>query len=298
MSQYSNNKYINDNNHSWSLLYKLIDSNTKVLDIGCSSGNFGEGLIKQKSCVVDGIELNSKDSEMARNKLRNVYNLNVELDDISFFKEKYDYIVFADVIEHLINPVSTLLNIKKLLKKNGKIVYSLPNMAHISIRLQLLAGEFMYTETGLLDKTHLHFYTKMSIQSMFQEASYEIIKQDYTQIIYSKDFLENRFKELGLVMNDYKRYLQTDEANAFQFVGLAKQKVMSKSQEKAQSTIKQLPHNEDIVKQNEYIEGLKATIDNQNKFIEQQRHQIEEQKIVLSRIGHRWVTKIYKALRR
>lgn len=296
MSQYSKNEYINDSNHSWSILYNFIKPKTKILDIGCSSGNLGEGLIQKKGCVVDGVEQNPKDSDMARKKLRNVYSLNIETDDIGFIKEKYDYIVFADVIEHLVNPVSTLKRVKRLLNKNGKLVYSIPNMAHISIRLQLLAGNFIYTGTGLLDETHLHFYTRTNIQKMFLEASYEIKEQDYTQVNYPRGFLEKRFKELGLKMIEYKKYLQSDEANAFQFIGIAVPNEKPKSYNSP--SINELPHTKDIVELNEYIEGMKSTIDIQNSHIEKQNLEVEQLKTVLSRVGHRWVAKIYKKLGR
>jgi len=223
MSNYSDSSFDGENaNTSWYKAFHLVPSNSKVLDIGCSSGNFGYELVKRLGCIVDGVELDEKDSDKARKKLHRVFNINIETDNISVIKDTYDIIYFGDVIEHLVDPVSALKRIKSLLNKNGKVVFSIPNMAFIGIRLDLLDGNFNYTETGILDKTHLHFYTKKEIEYVFNEAGFFIDTFDYVQKDYPKKVIKKELAKVGLIPNKtfYKNAAKI-EASSFQFVGSA-----------------------------------------------------------------------------
>ena len=194
----------------------------KVLDIGCSSGTFGEVLIQRKQCVVDGVELDKGDFEQAKKRLRNVYQLNVETDDLSDIDEKYDFIYFGDVIEHLVHPSESLARVRSLLKPNGKIVFSIPNMSHISVRLMLLRGELQYGQTGLLDVTHLHFYTYEEVQRVFANAGFEISKLDPVVIDYPRELLDQELERVGLtVTQKFIDFAAKTEASVYQFVGTA-----------------------------------------------------------------------------
>lgn len=224
MSNYSDSHFDESNkNTSWYKVYHSIPSNSKVLDVGCSSGNFGEVLINKKSCTVDGIELDKKDAKEASKKLRKVYVRNIETDSLKDIKKDYDIIYFGDVIEHLIDPVSALKKIQEHLKPNGRIVFSIPNMAHISVRLYLLRGDFEYTETGLLDKTHLHYYNLDEVQRVFAEANMELDKIDFVEKDYPRAVIKDYLAKMGLTASEkfYKR-AQDPDAAAFQFVGSAK----------------------------------------------------------------------------
>src|SRR6185437_1634404 len=188
MSNYTNSFFSEENhNTSWYKVFHLIKDKSSVLDVGCSSGNFGHELIKRKGCVVDGIELDTGDAKIAAKKLRNVWVLNIEFDDISKIKKRaYDYVYFGDVIEHLVQPIETLKRVKSLLKPDGAVLFSIPNMGHIAVRLDLLEGNFPITETGLLDKTHLHFYTQEEVERVFGEAGYAIKNLDFVKKDYPK----------------------------------------------------------------------------------------------------------------
>lgn len=225
MSNYSESYYEeHEPNTSWYKALRLIPDGSKVLDIGCSSGNFGTELISQKKCTVDGIELDSGDVAKAKKHLRRVYQLNVETDDLGVVQDKYDIIYFGDVIEHLFHPIEALQRVKKLLTPSGKIVFSIPNMGHILIRLMLLRGDFSYTETGILDKTHVHFFNLKEVERVFEEAGFVVSKLDYTEKDFPDGFITDWCKEVGIEVTD--RYLQITngvEAAAFQFVGVASQ---------------------------------------------------------------------------
>jgi len=224
MSNYSDSHFDSaSSNTSWYKVFHLIKDGSKVLDVGCSSGNFGVELINRKNCVVDGLELSTSDAEVASKKLRRVHQLNVETDDLSDLDSDYDVIYFGDVIEHLLDPSNALIRIQKHLKSDGVVLFSIPNMAHISIRLLLLAGDFSYAETGLLDKTHLHFYTLDEIKRVFNDANMVIDTLDYVKKDFPQVVIEKELEKYGLRANNkfYKKMAGV-EASAFQFVGTAK----------------------------------------------------------------------------
>lgn len=227
MSNYSDSHFNEKNpNSSWHKALKLIGSNQTVLDVGCSSGNFGRVLIEQQNCVVDGVEINLNDAKRARKYLREVIMVDVERDDLSSLKNNhYDIIYFGDVIEHLVDPVKAIKRLAPKLNREGSIVFSVPNMAHIAVRLLLLKGEFDYTETGLLDKTHLHFYTRAELERIFNEADFSITNLKFVEKDYPESLIKDWLKGLGLSGNkEFFGAMKHPDAAAFQFVGAAKRK--------------------------------------------------------------------------
>jgi len=222
MSQYSDSTFTEDPNSSWYKAYNYITPKSTVLDIGCSSGTFGAVLINKKGCSVDGVELDDGDFKEAQKRLGTVYKLNIETDDLSVIQKKYDFIYFGDVIEHLVNPSASLKRVKSLLKPAGKIVFSIPNMSHISVRLMLLNGDFNYGQTGLLDTTHLHFYTHQEVQRVFAEGGYIISDLDPVLKDYPKEILAKELKKSGLALTPkFIRFAASTEASVYQFVGVA-----------------------------------------------------------------------------
>lgn len=211
-------------NTSWNKAINLIKNNSIVLDVGCSTGDFGGALIQHKNCEVDGIEPDKGDAYKASKILRLVHNFSVE--DLIFSgsieEEKYDYVVFLDVIEHIVNPIDVLRLIKKALKPGGGIIFSIPNMAHMSVRLMLMKGDFDYGKTGLLDNTHLHFYTKKEIKRVFQEAGYSISILDFTESAYPNSLVGTKLNEIGLEATEAAlRMINDASAQIFQYIGLA-----------------------------------------------------------------------------
>lgn len=250
MSNYSDSEFKDDANSSWHKTLHLIPSNTEVLDIGCSSGTFGEELIKSKNCVVDGIEIDDGDIAEAKKKLRTVYKIDIERDPIDI-NQTYDVIFLGDVIEHLANPASALKRVKKLLKKDGVLVFSIPNITHMSVRLMLLAGNIEYGRTGLLDETHLHFYNSEEIYRVLNDAGYKIKTFEYTVNDVPIELATQKLTKLGLTPNkEFEKLLKTTNAAAYQFIGVAVKSTSSKHQALPASS----PNN--IV--GTYIEELKA----------------------------------------
>lgn len=237
------------------MTFSSIPKNSTVLDIGCSGGNFAEELIRQKQCIVDGIEINPADVKIAQKKLRNVYQINVEHDKLP--DNKYNVIFMGDVIEHLANPVAALLRLSSLLEPNGIIVFSIPNITHMLVRLMLLKGDIVYGRTGLLDETHLHFYNQTEVYRVFNEAGYNIKNINYVQHDIPLDVLQKEFQEIGLKTTDkFYELAQSTDAATYQFVGVAK------LSNKKQPQYQKLPQKSPISINNEHFSELHKKLDN------------------------------------
>lgn len=221
MSNYSDNRITADSNHAWSKMLDFIPSDSYILDIGCSSGNLGEFLISQKKCVVDGVEPDENDAEIAAKKLHRVWNSDIET-AINEIDQTYDVLIFADVLEHLLHPEQVLKLTKSLLKSGGRVVFSVPNMAHVSLRLALIEGNWQHTETGLLDKTHLHYWDIHSVKEIFWKASMNLVNLEAVVYKYPKKLIEKRLSDVGLSASRKAIDLLTgSEASTFQIVGVA-----------------------------------------------------------------------------
>lgn len=160
---------------------KLIGMNKRVLDIGCSSGHLIKAIREKLGGVVDGIEVNAEKAKLAAKIARKAYVGSVEDPElIDQLTETYDILLILDVLEHLNDPLFVLKNIRRLLVDDGYLIASVPNIANWRMRLSLLMGRFEYQEAGLLDKSHLRFFTLKSLKEMFNEAGYRIVNLDFT----------------------------------------------------------------------------------------------------------------------
>lgn len=200
----------------------MIGQNKRVLDIGCSSGTLGHTLTVKKNCEVVGIDMDSGDVQIAKKRLSAAYVANIENDqlpDIGLF----DYVIFSDVIEHLVEPSKTLEKVKKLLKKDGSVIFSIPNMAHMGVRLMLLKGRFSYAKTGLLDDTHLHFYDEDKIRAVFFDAGYNIEELQHGERYIHPEILDEELEKVGLTATKTFYDLNMEKsATTYQYIGIAK----------------------------------------------------------------------------
>lgn len=156
-------------------VFTLIENNSKVLDVGCSSGKLAERLKKEKNCFVVGIERDSDLASKAQARCDKLVKADIsQLKELPFSQNYFDCIVFADILEHIVNPDEVLLKLRGYLADEGYIVLSVPNIANWEIRLRLLFGNFNYGHP-LIDGGHLRFFTLSSIRRLLNDSGFRIV---------------------------------------------------------------------------------------------------------------------------
>ena len=148
----------------------------RVLDIGCGSGGFGESLKTRQEAEVTGIERDPEAAACAKERLDHVILGDVEEMEFHFHENSFDCIVCGDVLEHLCDPVRMLRDVRAYLSPGGLLIASIPNVRHHSVVAALLAGNWSYEPSGLLDDTHLQFFTRRNIDQLFELSGYRISK--------------------------------------------------------------------------------------------------------------------------
>jgi len=173
---------------------QIIPNGAKILDIGAGNGILSYLLQKRISnLIIDGIEPDSYASKLAKKYYRNFYTGYAQnfLDVIA--QENYDFIILADVIEHIANPLELLKKLALIIPLKTKIILSLPNIAFGAIKLALLNGNFDYTDSGIIERTHLRFFTLKTLETLISNSGLNIEKIIFLQrsIFKSEIKLEN-----------------------------------------------------------------------------------------------------------
>jgi SAM-dependent methyltransferase len=161
--------------HSWAIgeALKLAPS-SRVLDIGAGSGPLGKALAEAGFQELYAVEIDAP----ARDAIRGIYR-RVEADLSAYAAEHFDLILILDVLEHLADPAAILRRAAALLNPRGRLLISVPNIAHWSVRIPLIFGKFRYTERGILDKTHLQFFTRKRLDDLLRaEPALSVVSYD------------------------------------------------------------------------------------------------------------------------
>lgn len=175
------------NRKAWgthNLARNLLGEGKVVLDLGCNKGHLSD--ISPLN-IYYGVDANKDDLSVARTKYKRVYDL--DLNKYQDFHEnlKFDTLVFLDILEHLVSPEAVLgFFVDNYLKDGGEVILSLPNIAHITTRINLLLGNFTYTESGILDRSHLHLYTEKTAKELIKNAGLEIEKVVFSSNTFGK----------------------------------------------------------------------------------------------------------------
>lgn len=146
-----------------------------ILEIGSSTGYMTKAFLGNK-CTVDVLEINRNVLNKIPKKVRKIVNGSIENENIwKLLSKDYDFIIMADVLEHLIDPSKALKILYKIASNKTKLIISLPNVASWVMRKQLFfKGDFEYQESGLLDKTHMHFYTVNTLPKLLAENGWKV----------------------------------------------------------------------------------------------------------------------------
>lgn len=167
----------------------FIDPGSHVFDVGCGEGQLA-GILTDKGCQVDGMDIKLDRLEGSRHHYKNLLEENIETYDFNRHAHKYDVVVFSDVLEHLQRPEAVLKNAPLLIKDKGKTLISLPNVAYYSNRLGLLFGRWEYQDEGILDRTHLRFFTMQTGRALVESCGYSV-----REVVSELPVISSRWKQ-------------------------------------------------------------------------------------------------------
>jgi 2-polyprenyl-3-methyl-5-hydroxy-6-metoxy-1,4-benzoquinol methylase len=150
-----------------------------VLDVGCSSGYLARPLVA-RGCTVVGIEQDPVAAEEARAVCAEVLVGDAETIELPFDPASFDVVLCGDLVEHLRDPERLLARVRPLLRPDGRLVLTTPNVANWANRMGLLFGRWRYTDRGILDRTHLHLFTRATLVETLERAGYRVVELDFT----------------------------------------------------------------------------------------------------------------------
>jgi 2-polyprenyl-3-methyl-5-hydroxy-6-metoxy-1,4-benzoquinol methylase len=212
---------LNNSNHPHTMAILEVRPGSRVLDIGCAAGDVAR-ILSQRGCSVWGVENDRVAAELAR-----AYCKGVVLGDIADLDLEetlagtaFDVVLFLDVLEHLLDPAAALRKAAGVLAADGKVLASIPNVAHGAVRLQLLGGRFRYTDAGLLDRTHVKFFDSAGVEELFKSTGYLI--EECRRVTRSLDETEIRV-DLDAFPSELLEMISRDpEALTYQFFVIAR----------------------------------------------------------------------------
>lgn len=182
-SRYSVQTDASNLNTSHGLMIKLIGGSKRVLDIGCAEGDLARAL-SDRGCAVSGVEHDPSAAAKADPSLERLVIADLATLDLraEFGRSSFDVVVMGDVLEHLVDPDTVLRQARDLLRPGGRVVVSIPNVAHAAVRLSLLLGRWDYQPLGLLDATHVRFFTRKSVLSMLDSCGFQPLEIERTTL--------------------------------------------------------------------------------------------------------------------
>lgn len=184
MSKYNFHIDSINQNTTFGKILQQVPEESEVLECGCATGYMTRFMKEKLNCTVDVIEYDFDAIKQAKLFARDGFCCDLsELEWCEHFKyRKYDRILFSDVLEHLHNPMVVLMYARQFLKEDGRIIVSIPNICHNDILIRMFNNSFTYTEFGLLDDTHIHFWGIGDFLAESKEAGLEAEIVDATQL--------------------------------------------------------------------------------------------------------------------
>ena len=143
-----------------------------ALDIGCGTGKLGAQL-GDLGILTDGVTNSKPEKKIAKKILREVWLFNLE-EGLPRIDKSYDVVLMSHVMEHIANPHQLMRDLGNVLKESGQILCAIPNMLFLYNRLKLMMGRVEYEEFGLMDYTHLRWYTRKTLVELFQSYGYRV----------------------------------------------------------------------------------------------------------------------------
>ncbi len=210
-----------DPNHSHRQIVERIPRYAQVLELGCADGAMSRLMKDHSQAHVFGVEKDPQAAWQAQRHCDYVFTEDLDdphsLDALQF--EKFDVITLVDVLEHLKHPQALLERLQPFMLDESVILLSVPNVAHTSVRLELLTGDFRYEEAGILDETHLKFFTLNSLKTLIERSGFVINSVDYTWHDVPDSVIARYLRQVGVEATpQILEYFHKPDAIAYQFI--------------------------------------------------------------------------------
>ena len=195
----------------------LIGEGKRVLELGCASGYMSKSM-SERGCTVVGVEIDPEAAALAEPHCERVIVADLDSFDPAeeLDGERFDAILATDLLEHLKDPGRLLSAVRETLEPGGHIVVTVPNVAHGSVRLALLNGRFPYGTRGLLDRTHLRFFTLETLDRLLEESGYAVVEVMRHQVPLEESSVS--FESTDLTAPVERRLREDPEALTYQYV--------------------------------------------------------------------------------
>jgi GT2 family glycosyltransferase/2-polyprenyl-3-methyl-5-hydroxy-6-metoxy-1,4-benzoquinol methylase len=209
-----------DERSSLSVLSACVPPQSRVLDLGIGSGALGQSL-RELDCTLDGVTINPQERSVAAQWYRRIDLLDLDQDgwDDGFDDGAYDVIVCADVLEHLKRPELVLRACRRLLRPQGRLLVSIPNVAYAGLIANLMQGNFEYGNEGLMDRTHLRFFTRASFQQLLAAQGWSVLRVEAIDQPLHETEYTLAFDELPPAVA--RHLLAQPDASAYQLIFVA-----------------------------------------------------------------------------
>ncbi|MEI6296931.1 MAG: class I SAM-dependent methyltransferase [bacterium] len=145
----------------------------KILDFGCGGGHLGKVFMGDGNYVC-GVDISRKSVDVAKKVINEAVCIDAQQEKLPYKDEFFDIIIMGEIIEHLLEPERVMLEIKRVLNKDGFVIITTPNFLVFSNRIKMLLGKFEYTETGFLDRGHVHFFQFDSFRKMIDGSGLKV----------------------------------------------------------------------------------------------------------------------------
>lgn len=213
-------------------IINAIASGTRVLDLGCSQGLLAQPL-RERNVLVTGVDIHPPES--VADELENYYQRDLE-QELDLPEERdFDYVVIADVIEHIQNRQSLLQSARRYLKPSGRLIISTPNIAIWFYRLSLLIGRFEYGPRGVLDQTHVHLYTRATFQREVEAAGFQIVTRRVTALPFEIVFEATGKSRLMQALVDFYYALARAWPSMFAYQNILEAEILTLDEESTSS---------------------------------------------------------------
>jgi SAM-dependent methyltransferase len=173
-----------DNYTSRCKIFKQVPAGSTALEIGCGSGRLANILTIWKKCRVYCVDKDPVISSFAKGKCIEILNIDIENTELPYEKDAFDRIIIGNALEHMIEPEQVLIRLRKYLKEDGSLIYSVPNIVNWHSRMKIFFGKFEYEDGTVFERSHLRFFTLRSAKNLAIDSGYRIIWLDVTPSIY------------------------------------------------------------------------------------------------------------------